>query len=379
MKTDISNHTFSFEVTSRDTKTRARTGVCHTAHGSFETPVFMPVGTQAAVRALTPRVLKEAGSEIILSNTYHLFLRPGMEILKQFGGVHRFMGWDGPLLTDSGGYQVFSLSGKRKITEEGVSFAAHFDGSEVFLNPEIVMDIQETIGSDIAMIFDECPPPSYDKQATRDSMELTLRWAKRAKKHHKMKSQALFGIAQGGFHEDLRKESLERTIEIGFDGYALGGLCVGEDRNDTLRVFDSTVHLMPEDKPRYLMGIGTPIDFVDAVERGADMFDCVNPTRYGRSGAAFSDRGMVVVRNSRYTRDELPLMEGCVCYACQNFSRAYIRHLFNTNEMLGPQLVSLHNVHFFVQFVQTIRAKIRTGEFAEFKKNFMNHFDPECR
>ncbi len=379
MKTIEKREKFEFEVTSQDTLTGARTGVCHTAHGSFETPVFMPVGTQAAVRALTPKDLKEAGSTIILSNTYHLFIRPGMELMRQFGGLHKFMGWDGPILTDSGGYQVFSLSRRRKIEEDGVTFFSHFDGSEIYLSPEIVMDIQEAIGSDIAMIFDECPSPTKDKKIIRDSMELTLRWAARAKKYHKMKSQALFGIVQGGFFPDLRKESLERTVEIGFDGYALGGLCVGEDKQDTLDVFDAVVHLMPQDKPRYLMGIGTPLDFVEAVSRGADMFDCVNPTRYGRSGVAFSDRGMVVVRNSKYARDESPIMEGCECYSCRNFSRAYFRHLFNTNEMLGPQLLSIHNVHFFVQFVKTIRGKIRTGEFAEFKKDFMNHFDPECR
>lgn len=375
MKT--SNKVFSYKITAKDS--RARAGIVQTAHGTFETPVFMPVGTQATVKALTPRDLKEAGAEIILSNTYHIYIRPGIDIIKQFGGVHRFMGWDGPILTDSGGYQVFSLSRLRKITEEGASFHSHFDGQEIFLSPEKVIEIQEIIGSDIAMIFDECPPATKDRKKIRESLELTLRWAQRAKDCHKLESQALFGIVQGGFFDDLRKESLERTVEIGFDGYALGGLCVGEEKGSTLGIMESTLPLMPEDKPRYLMGVGTPVDFLEAIERGADMFDCVNPTRYGRNGAAFCDTGLTVVRNSKYQRDESPLMEGCDCYTCKNFSRAYLRHLFNTEEMLGPQLVSIHNVHFFVQMVRTVRRKIREGAFAAYKKQFMSRFDPESR
>ncbi len=370
---------FGFKITSRDALTHARTGIVQTAHGSFETPVFMPVGTQGTVKALTPSDLKEIGAEIILSNTYHLFVRPGMEILQQFGGLHRFMGWKGPILTDSGGYQVFSLSRLRKITEEGASFHSHFDGKEIFLSPEKVMEIQETIGSDIAMIFDECPPPTKDRKKIQESLDLTLRWAARAKKHHRLERQALFGIIQGGFFPDLRKESLSRTVEIGFDGYALGGLCVGESKEDTLGVLDAVMPFMPEDKPRYLMGVGTPLDFLDAIERGADMFDCVNPTRYGRNGAAFTDTGMIVVRNSKYSSDESPLMPGCLCYCCENFSRAYLRHLFNCDEMLGPQLVSIHNVSFFIDFVKAIRKKIQEGKFQTFKKEFMSRFDPEMR
>jgi queuine tRNA-ribosyltransferase len=377
MKTD--SKTFGFQITSKDSETKARTGIVQTAHGAFETPVFMPVGTQATVKALTPRDLKEMGAEIILSNTYHLFVRPGMEIIGQFGGLHRFMGWDGPILTDSGGYQVFSLSRLRKITEEGARFNSHFDGKEIFLTPEKVVEIQETIGSDIAMIFDECPPATKDRKKIQTSLDLTLRWAARAKKHHRLEWQALFGIIQGGFFPDLRKESLERTREIGFDGYALGGLCVGESKEETLGVLEAVMPFMPEDKPRYLMGVGTPIDFVEAVERGADMFDCVNPTRYGRNGAAFTESGMVVVRNSKYSRDETPLMENCRCYTCQNFSRAYLRHLFNADEMLGPQLVSIHNVTFFLDFVKTIRNKIKEGNLKPFKKEFISRFDPETR
>ena len=369
-----------FTIEKEDSQTHARTGVVQTTHGTFETPVFMPVGTQGTVKALTPRDLKEAGAEIILGNTYHLYIRPGIDIIRQFNGLHRFMGWDAPILTDSGGYQVFSLSRLRKITEEGVRFHSHFDGKEIFLTPESVIDIQEGIGSDIAMVFDECPPPTRDKQRIKDSLELTARWAKRTQVCRKKKdTQAIFGIVQGGFFTDLRKESLERTVELDFDGYALGGLCVGESKEETLSIFDAIVPEMPKEKPRYLMGVGTPLDFLEAIERGADMFDCVNPTRYGRNGAAFTWEGMVVVRNSKYSRDEKPISEKCECYTCRNFSRAYLRHLMNADEMLGPQLVSIHNVYFFVNFVKVIREKIREGSFLEFKKDFINHFDPSGR
>jgi queuine tRNA-ribosyltransferase len=367
--------TFTFEVTSRDASTHARTGIAHTAHGSFETPVFMPVGTQATVKAMTPRDLHEAGAEIILSNAYHVYIRPGIEIIRRFGGLHRFMGWNGPILTDSGGYQVFSLSRLRRICEEGVRFHSHFDGSEIELTPEKVIDIQEALGSDIAMIFDECPPPSKDKKKIAESVDLTLRWSKRAREHHRLQHQALFGIVQGGFFEDLRKLSLERTVEMDFDGYALGGLCVGEEKAETLAMLDAVLPLMPVVKPRYLMGIGTPLDFLEAVKRGADMFDCVNPTRYGRNGAAFTETGMVVVRNAKYREEDRPLMEGCGCYTCMNFSRAYLRHLFNAEEMLGPQLVSIHNVHYFVNLVRTIRERIREGTFAAFYETFIRNFD----
>ena len=370
---------FGFEVTARDTSCGARTGRVTTAHGTFETPVFMPVGTQGTVKALTPRDLQEAGAEIILSNTYHLYIRPGMDIIKPFGGLHRFMGWPGPILTDSGGFQVFSLSRLREITEEGARFNSYFDGVEIFLTPEKVMEIQEAIGSDIAMIFDECPPPTKDRKRIQESLELTLRWAVRAKKHHKLETQALFGIVQGGIFEDLRKESLARTVEIGFDGYALGGLAVGEAKEDTIFIYDRILPLLPEEKPRYLMGIGTPLDFLESIQRGADMFDCVNPTRYGRNGAAFTSTGMIVVRNGKYAKDESPLQPGCECYACRNFSRSYLRHLFNAEEMLGPQMVSYHNVYFFVNFVKQIRGKIREGKFLDFKKDFINNFDIECR
>ena len=339
----------------------------------------MPVGTQGTVKALTPRDLETAGTEIILANAYHLYIRPGLDILKQFGGLHSFMGWSGPILTDSGGYQVFSLSRLRSISEEGVSFRSHFDGNEIFLTPEKVMEIQEVIGSDIAMIFDECPPATKDRNKIRESLERTLRWSGRAKKYHQLKSQALFGIIQGGTFKDLRLESLERTIELDFDGLAVGGLCVGESKEETLEVLDWVMPEMPCKLPCYLMGVGTPIDFLEAVARGADLFDCVNPTRYGRNGAAFTAAGLIVVRNGKYQRDAKPLDENCGCYTCQTFSRAYLRHLCNVEEMLGAQLLTLHNVYLFVNFLKAIRQKIRDGEFFAFKKNFMNHFDPECR
>ena len=370
---------FGFQVTSKDTQTHARTGIVHTPRGSFETPVFMPVGTQASVKALTPRDLKEAGAGIMLSNAYHLYIRPGLDIIKHFGGLHRFMGWDRPILTDSGGFQVFSLSRMREITDKGVTFRSPFDGREIFLSPESVVEIQEAIGSDIAMVFDECPPPTKDKARVQKAVNLTADWALRAKKHRKLASQAVFGIVQGGVFEDLRMQSLQRTVEIGFEGYALGGLAVGESKEEMLAVMDSVIHRMPEEKPRYLMGIGTPLDFLESIHRGADMFDCVNPTRYGRNGAAFTQAGLVVVRNGKYQRDESPIEEGCGCYACQGFSRGYIRHLLNTEEMLGPQLLSIHNVFFFVNFVRRIRESIRQGRFLEFKKNFIKQFDPDCR
>ncbi|MCB9800026.1 MAG: tRNA guanosine(34) transglycosylase Tgt [Candidatus Omnitrophica bacterium] len=377
-----------FEVTHEDKETHARTGRVTTPHGSFETPVFMPVGTQGTVKTLTPKDLSDCGAEIILGNTYHLYVRPGMEIIQQFKGLHPFMAWQKPVLTDSGGYQVFSLSRLRKITEEGVSFHSHADGREIFLSPELVMEIQQTIGSDIAMIFDDCPPPTKDEKRVRDSLEITLRWALRAKKHHQARlsgaacnnpGQALFGIVQGGSFLNLRKESLERTVEIGFDGYALGGLCVGENKEETQAVFEQICPMLPREKPRYLMGIGTPLDFLEGVAGGADMFDCVNPTRYGRNGTAFTSKGLIVVRNGKYAADEQPLDETCDCYVCTHFSRAYLRHLFNASEILGPKLVSWHNVHFFVNFVKAIRQSIKENRFSEFRKNFINQFDLNCR
>ncbi|MCM8774967.1 MAG: tRNA guanosine(34) transglycosylase Tgt [Candidatus Omnitrophica bacterium] len=370
---------FEFKILHTDTTTRARVGLCKTAHGMFETPVFMPVATQGTVKALSPRDLNDIGTEIILANAYHLYIRPGIDIIKQFHGLHHFMGWPGPILTDSGGYQVFSLSRLRRISEEGVCFASYFDGDEIFLTPEKVIEIQEAMDSDIAMVFDDCPLPTKDRKRIKESLGLTLRWSERAKRRHRLRSQALFGIVQGGIFEDLRRESLEKTVEMDFDGYALGGLCVGEPKEDTLRILDTIMPAMPEAKPRYLMGVGTPLDFLEAIERGADLFDCVNPTRYGRNGTAFTRSGLIVVRNGKYQRDPEPIDSACGCYTCRHFSRAYLRHLLNAGEMLGPQLLSFHNVYFFVNFVKTIRDKIQQGKFSDFKKDFMNHFDPDCR
>ena len=370
---------FGFRLLGTDKKCKARVGKVTTPHGSFETPVFMPVGTQGSVKALMPRDLKEAGTEILLSNAYHLYIRPGMDVIKKLKGLHKFMAWDGPILTDSGGYQVFSLSKLRSISEEGVKFNSHFDGREIFLTPEKVIEIQETLASDIAMIFDECPPATQDKPAIEKAVNITLRWAKRAKKHHKLKTQALFGIVQGGTFKDLRKESLERTMEIGFDGYALGGLSVGEPKPEMIEVLDEILPLMPADQPRYLMGVGIPQDFFEAVERGADMFDCVNPTRYGRNGTAFTSDGLVVVRNGKYQKDPKPIQRDCDCYTCQNFSRAYLRHLVNSHEILGAELITLHNVHFFVNLVKQMRVHIRQGTFLRLRKQFFNRFDPNTR
>ncbi|HOW58173.1 MAG TPA: tRNA guanosine(34) transglycosylase Tgt [Candidatus Omnitrophota bacterium] len=370
---------FGFKLITIDKKCKARVGKVTTPHGTFETPVFMPVGTQGTVKALMPRDLKDAGTEILLSNAYHLYIRPGTEIIRKLKGLHKFMAWDGPILTDSGGYQVFSLSKLRSISEEGVKFNSHFDGREIFLTPEKVIEIQEALGSDIAMIFDECPAATKDKAVIEKAVHITLRWARRAKKHHKLSSQALFGIVQGGTFRDLRRESLERTLEIGFDGYALGGLSVGEPKPEMLSVLDEILPMMPTDRPRYLMGVGTPLDFFEAVERGADMFDCVNPTRYGRNGTAFTSDGLVVVRNGKYQKDAAPIQKDCACYTCRNFSRAYLRHLVNSHEILGAELITLHNVHFFVNLVKNMRAKIRQGRFLQFKKAFFNRFDPETR
>jgi len=370
---------FGFKLEKIDKKCNARVGKVTTAHGTFETPVFMPVGTQGTVKAVMPRDLKEAGSEIILSNAYHLYIRPGLEVIQKLKGLHKFMAWDRPILTDSGGYQVFSLSKLRSITEEGVKFNSYFDGREIFLTPEKVMEIQQVLGSDIAMIFDECPAASKDKPSIEKAVNITLRWSVRAKKVHKLKSQALFGIIQGGTFKDLRRESLERTVEIGFDGYALGGLSVGEPKPEMLEALTDILPRMPANKPRYLMGVGTPVDFFEAVERGADMFDCVNPTRYGRNGTAFTSDGLVVLRNTRYKEDTHPIQRDCDCYACKNFSRAYLRHLVNSHEILGAELITLHNIHFFVNLVKSMREKIRKGQFLQFKKQFLNRFDPHTR
>ncbi len=370
---------FMFEVQVRDSETEARTGITRTGHGIFHTPAFMPVGTQGSVKGLTPRSLEELGSEIILSNAYHLSVRPGIEIIREAGGLHKFMGWKGPILTDSGGYQVFSLSRLRKVTDEGVNFQSHFDGSDIFLSPERVIEIQEALGSDIAMVLDECPPYTQDKKRIQESLALTAQWAKRSKACRRREDQALFGIIQGGIFEELREESLERTVEIDFEGYALGGIFVGEPKEETFKILGRLVPRMPADRPRYLMGAGTPLELLECVAKGLDLFDCVNPTRYGRNGSAFTSKGLVVVRNGKYNRDFKPIDEACRCYTCRNFSRSYLRHLFNCEEMLGPQLVSSHNIYFFLELMKRIRKEIEAGTFSRFKKEFEKQFDPNHR
>ncbi len=370
---------FGFETRAFDTQTNARTGLIRTPHGQIHTPIFMPVGTQGTVKGLTPRQVEKTGAEIILSNAYHLYVRPGIETLQKAGGLHSFMGWSKPILTDSGGYQIFSLTRLRKLSEEGVGFQSHFDGREIFLTPEKVVEIQEILGSDIAMVLDECPPYTQERKPVKNSLELTARWAKRSKAAHQKEDQALFGIVQGGIFPDLRRESLARTVEIDFDGYALGGVFVGESREESLEILHQIGPEMPEDRPRYLMGAGTPLELLEAVSSGLDLFDCVTPTRYGRTGSAFTSKGLVVVRNGKYNQDFQPIDPDCRCYTCENFSRSYLRHLFNCNEMLGPALVSLHNVYFLIELLGRIRQEIEQGTFGTFKRNFEGQFDSNQR
>lgn len=375
----MQNEFFKFKVRKKDAKTNARIGTVTTPHGKFQTPIFMPVGTQATVKSILPSSLEEAGSQIVLANTYHLYIRPGLEVLKLHKGVHKFMHWNKPILTDSGGYQVFSLAKLRKLNKDGVSFNSHLDGRKIVFTPEKVMEIQEIIGSDIAMVFDECLPYPSTKVEAQNSLDITVAWAKRCKAAHKLKKQAVFGIVQGGMYKDLRKESLERTIDIGFDGYALGGLSVGEPTNLMYEVLENIASCMPANKPRYLMGVGYPLNMLEAVSQGIDMFDCVVPTRFGRNGSAFTHKGKVVIRNAKYAKDMKALDPECDCYTCKNFTRSYLRHLFNCNEMLGPGLVSLHNIHFLLSLMVKTRQAIKEGYFLSFKKKFERRYDEQLR
>ena len=361
---------FRYELLKECKETGARAGLLHTAHGTFKTPMFMPVGTQATVKTLTPQMLKEVKAQIVLSNTYHLFLRPGEDLIKEAGGLHKFMGWDGGLLTDSGGFQVFSLSAMRKITEEGVAFRSHIDGSKRFLSPEIATQVQMALGSDIAMVFDECIPYPADYDYALASTDRTTRWAKRCKEVHDHPYQVLFGIVQGGMYPELRKRSAEALQEIDFPGYSIGGLSVGESKELMYEVLEATTPLLPKHKPRYLMGVGTPDCLVEGVARGVDMFDCVYPTRVARNGTVLTHKGRLVVRNAEYARDFAPLEEGCTCYTCQNFSRAYLRHLFKAEEILGLELASIHNIHFLLRLMEEAREAIMEDRFPEFKKSF---------
>ncbi len=344
----------------------ARRGVLRTAHGDIDTPAFMPVGTYGTVKAMKPTELRELGAQIVLGNTFHLWLRPGLEVIAAHGGLHRFMGWDGPILTDSGGFQVFSLGALRKITEEGVKFQSPVNGDACFLSPEESMRIQRVLNSDIVMVFDECTPHPATENEARVSMELSLRWAARSKNAHEGNVNALFGIVQGGMFEPLRDESLAGLQHIGFDGYAIGGLSVGEPKDDMLRILQHTAPRLPADKPRYLMGVGTPSDIVNAVMAGIDMFDCVLPTRNARNGWLYTSEGVIKLRNAQYRDDMKPLDPTCACYTCTHFTRAYLHHLQKINEILGAQLNTLHNLHFYQQLMRGLREAIAAGTLAAF-------------
>jgi queuine tRNA-ribosyltransferase len=363
---------FSFQVEHQEALNRARTGMILTPHGKVRTPIFMPVGTQGSVKALTPEDLQTIGVEIILANTYHLYLRPGHELVSRQGGLHSFMHWSGPILTDSGGYQVYSLGALRKISPEGVSFRSHLDGSSHFLTPELAIGIQEALGSDIMMCLDECTPYPVTHDYARFSMELTRDWALRCKAAHQRPEQALFGIIQGSVFPNLRRDSAESIVDIGFDGYALGGLSVGEEKAQRLDIIDQTLPLTPAEKPRYLMGLGTPEDLIEGVGLGADMFDCVLPTRNARNGMLFTRHGSIVIKKAEYAEDPEPVDRNCTCYTCRNYSRAYLRHLYVSKELLSYRLNTLHNIHYFMELMQTIREAIGQDRFLEFKKEFYN-------
>ncbi len=360
-----------FECIKKDSRTRARRGRLHTPHGTVETPVFMPVGTAATVKAMRPEEVSGLGAEIILSNTYHLYLRPGADIVREAGGLHKFMNWDKPILTDSGGFQVFSLGVMRKITEEGASFRSHIDGSAHMISPEKSVEIQNALGSDIIMAFDECIPYPADYDYVKRSTERTSRWLERCKKAHKDTSrQALFGIMQGGMFEDLRRQSARDIVDLDLPGYAIGGLSVGEPREEMYRVLDYAADLLPENKPRYVMGVGTPDHLFEGVERGVDMFDCVLPTRLARNGEAMTSTGRVRIKNAKYERDFTPLDHECGCYTCRNYSRAYLRHLFKANEILSSMLLSHHNLYFLVHTMENIRKALEEDRFLEYKEEF---------
>lgn len=364
----------TYELIKQCPHTGARAGRIHTPHGSFDTPIFMPVGTQASVKTLAPEELKEMGAGIILSNNYHLFLRPGSKLVKEAGGLHKFMNWDRAILTDSGGFQVFSLGDLRKISEEGVTFRSHIDGSKKFLSPEIATQSQMDLGADIIMAFDECVPYPADFKYTRESMELTLRWAQRCKNTMTNPNQGLFGIVQGGMYKDLRVECANRLVDMDFPGYAVGGLSVGEPKELMYEMLDITLEHLPQNKARYLMGVGTPDCLVEGVMRGIDMFDCVYPTRVARNGTAMTWNGRLVIKNAQYEHDFHPIDEHCNCYTCRNYSRAYIRHLVRVNEIFGLRLLTIHNLHFLIDFMRQMHQSIMEDRFPEFYRKFTANF-----
>jgi queuine tRNA-ribosyltransferase len=365
---------FKFEILGHDSETHARRGRLYTPHGTIETPCFMPVGTCGAVKAMTQELLEELGTQVILGNTYHLYLRPGHQIIREMGGLHRFISWPHPILTDSGGFQVMSLKGLQRITEEGVEFRSHLDGSSHFFSPERVVEIQQALGSDILMILDECVPYPSSEEATKRAVKLTGRWARRARdfflagidRQEGNAVGALYGIIQGGVDHSLRRESAEEMLEIGFEGYALGGLSVGEPKSATYDVTEFTAALVPEESPRYLMGVGTPRDLVECVARGIDQFDCVMPTRNARNAGIFTSQGRIVIKSARYARDSQPLDPECECAVCRRYSRAYIRHLFSAGEMLAATLATYHNLYFYLDTMRKIRQAIDAGNFGSF-------------
>lgn len=374
-----------YSITQRDKDTKARLGKFITVHGAIDTPCFMPVGTQATVKTLSNQELIDCGVQIILSNAYHLYLRPRAEVIKAAGGLHKFMGWQRPILTDSGGFQVFSLAVLRKISDEGVEFQSHIDGSKHFLTPERMVEFQEILGSDIMMVLDECVHYPCEYDLAKGAMMRTLDWARRSKAVHSQKTKnrgpstvdrgLIFGIVQGASYKDLRQECAKELVKMDFDGYAIGGLAVGEPKEITKEVMEFTAAFLPEDKPRYLMGVGEPPDLFEAVSAGIDMFDCVVPTRNGRNGTAFTNRGKLLLRNSDYIKDFKPIAEDCDCYACKTYTRGYIRHLFNTDEILGLRLVSLHNIYFYQHLMNRIREFIKAGRFSELKREFLESYE----
>ena len=384
-----------FELLARDRESKARHGRLTTAHGAIETPAFMPVGTQGSVKAVSPRELRELNAPIVLGNTYHLFVRPGIEVIKHFGGLHKFMTWDRPILTDSGGYQIFSLAKLRKISEEGVQFQNHVDGTPAFISPEIAMEIQAALGSDIAMVLDECPPWPCEYDYAAKSAEMTTRWAKRCKQAveaavsaanqnnaavmaattEEEPRQLVFGIVQGATFAELRQRSAQAIVDLDLDGYAIGGVSVGEPEEEMIRAVESSEPFLPSDKPRYAMGLGTPPQLLEMIARGMDMFDCVLPTRLARNGTAFTSTGTLNLKNAEFARDKRPIEESCDCTSCREFSRGYIRHLIKAEEILGLRLITLHNLHSYLDLMRQARAKIDKGTFDEFRGEFVSNYE----
>ena len=387
----------NFEILATDRHSKARQGRLPTAHGVIDTPAFMPVGTQGSVKGVSPRELRELKAQIVLGNTYHLFVRPGLDVIKHFGGLHKFMNWDGPILTDSGGYQIFSLAKLRKITEDGVEFQNHIDGARAFISPEIAMEIQAALGSDIAMALDECVPYPCDYDYAAQSAEMTTRWARRCKGWKQKNAERptsniqrrmaepikyqpsttnslLFGIVQGATFEDLRKASAQAIVDLDFDGYSIGGVSVGEPEEEIMRAVESAQPFLPSDKPRYAMGLGTPPQLLEMIARGMDMFDCVLPTRLARNGTAFTSTGTLNLKNAEFALDKGPIEENCACYACTEFSRGYIRHLIKAEEILGLRLITLHNLHFYLDLMRLARDRIENGEFDRFRREFISNY-----